>query len=137
MSTELWYPIPTYHTRPRFGGLTTTVKKLCATNSIQCRFEGVSSHRTIRLVKSKKPFIECTPNQGPVCIGTRYPVTSEAAQEYALAAMAYAVFDLAARESVRGIKKFNQIRLVGRPRSGRIKSNAERQREYRERQQSR
>ncbi len=133
MSTELWYPIPTYHLKPRFGGLITTVRKLCATNNIQCRFEGVSAHRVIRVVKSRKPFIECAPNQGPVCIGTRYPVISKAAQEYALSAMAYAVFDLVARESVRGIKKFSQIRLVGRPRSGRIKSNAERQREYRER----
>ena len=132
MATELWYPIPRYRSKLEEVGLKTTVSGLCEANGIPCKMEGPGAKRAVFIVKSDTPFIDCTPHQQEVCIGTRHAVKTKAAKKYALAAMAYAVFDLAARESVRGLKDFYEIKLIGRPRTGRVLSNAERQRKFRQ-----
>ncbi|MHB1201325.1 MAG: hypothetical protein ACYCZ6_17600 [Polaromonas sp.] len=77
------------------------------------------------------PFIIAEPgSQGAVQINTPPNLNKQEAARYALAAMAYAMFDLVARESVRGQKWARPTMPSGRKRSGTAKSNSMRQRAH-------
>lgn len=109
MSTPLFYPIPKYVKKVKSESSPATIAELCEINRISCKLTGNGANRQIFIEDSEKGFIEIEPNDGAVRIGVPSEHSSER-EKYALAAMAYAVFDLAARASVKGIKDFCEIR---------------------------
>ncbi len=131
MSTPLFYPQPKYVAAIRREGALLTIDDLCRENGIPCRLTGRGSQREVMIVDAPEPFIEVEPFGGAVKIGVPKKFSGKLSRKYALAAMAYSVFDLAARESVRGNRDFCDIMIIGRPRQGRAKTNAERQRKFR------
>ncbi len=135
MSTPLFYPIVRYAPRLSRQGSRFILSELFELAGVPCKATGPSTKREIYLRKTNTPYILSEPHQGAVEIGVAASPASMRAKEYAIAAMAYALFDLVARESIRGNRRFCEIQKVGRPRIGRTRTNAERQRKFRERRE--
>lgn len=116
-----------------------TVRSLCRAAKIPCRVTGPSTKRRVYLRFAR----ELTTHDiniyrepgvlGAVTIET-VPWRSDQEQAVqALGALAYAVFDYAARESLRGRPEAKNQKPVGRPKKQRPLTGAERQRRWRER----
>lgn len=120
-----------------------SLRVLCERAGVACRASGEWIERKV----SWEPVSEEAPmtiTAEPGYMGSvhvRLPmrqaqsVTPKTVARQLLLAMAYGVFDGVARESVRGIDWSRQLAPVGRPRSIRRQSGAERQRAWRQRQQ--
>jgi hypothetical protein len=115
-------------------GTPTTVEALCHRAGIECRVTGPSAGRRVFLRTSRQFAISREPgNLGIVSISL--PSTNPRRRAVlSLGALAYAVFDYAARESVRGWSEMRVAPPRGRPRTPRPQTNAERQRAWRARQ---
>lgn len=133
MNFPLFYPTIEFAASLPEQGHSLSIQQLCEENQIPCKFTGFSAQRKIHLKRSKRFLTVCEPFQGSVLIETPWSPFSKKAKRYALAVMAYSVFDLVARESVRYLD-LNRIAKRGRPLKGRTKTNAERQRAFRQRQ---
>jgi hypothetical protein len=92
--------------------------------------------RQVEIVTSGEPFIEAEPGDyGKVRVGAPEKLDGQSMARYAIGAMAYALMDGVARESIRGAawaradRRGRPVRVAGSP-----KSNKERQRTFRARQ---
>jgi len=110
-------------------GRRTSLAKLCQQAGIPMRVTGLGAHREIFIADSPEPRIMRKPGTfGDVWMGLP-PANDKKRAEMALCLLAYAAFDYAARECVRGHVSFSGGR--GRPRRGHPMSAAERQRRSR------
>ena len=111
-----------------------TVESLCREAHIDCRVTGPSAGRVVYIRRASKFEIFREPGSlGVVSMGVPKDDVRERAV-LVLGALAYAVFDYAARESMRGRPESKPCLPVGRPRQALVLSGAERQRRWRERQ---
>ena len=115
-----------------------TVRSLCETAGLVCRVTGPSSERIVFLRKTDDLDVSREPGpMGRVSIGVpKCDVEDSLQPERAilvLGVMAYAVFDYASRESMRGRPESRTSLPVGRPRKRRTLSGAERTRGWRRR----
>jgi hypothetical protein len=112
-------------------GRRATVRSLCQEADIECRVTGPSTERVIYLRPARE--LEASREPGPsgsVSIGMPGSKKKEQAI-LALGILAYAVFDYAARESMRGRPEARCSPSLGRPRKIHPLSGAERQRRWR------
>jgi hypothetical protein len=108
-----------------------TVETLCEMADIECRVTGPSAARQVYLRESNKLEAAREPGSlGIVSIGQPAGSKKNCAI-LALGILAYAVFDYAARESMRGRPESKIALPLGRPRKNQTLSGAERQRRYR------
>jgi hypothetical protein len=113
------------------AGRETTVTSLCEEAGIECRVTGPSAERKIYL-RSDLLSISREPGpSGSVAIGIPDGDRRERAI-LALGVLAYAVFDYAARESMRGRPEARMSLPPGRPRKAHPLSGAERMRRWRD-----
>jgi hypothetical protein len=87
----------------------------------------------VEVVPADEPFIVAKPGGfGAVRVGVpkRHGRSPVHAARYALGALAYALFDGVARESIRAAD-WSKIEVLGRPKAGRAMTTAVRQRRYR------
>ena len=112
-------------------GRETTVTSLCEEAGIECRVTGPSAGRKIYL---RSDLLSVSREPGPsgsVAIGI--PDGDRRARAIlALGILAYAVFDYAARESMRGRPEAKMSLPPGRPRKPHPLSGAERMRRWRD-----
>ena len=137
MATPIFFPPPHYEIAP--GRARTKLYRLhalCAAAGVPCRASGDWIRRRV--------FVR-TGGEYDICVQPGYcgdvVVTVPAGEEkpaarQALAVLAYGLFDGVARESIRGAPWARPAAPPGRPRSGRAKTTAERQRAFRQRQAS-
>jgi hypothetical protein len=110
-----------------------TVKSLCHQAGIECRVTGPTASRRVYLRDANLLAVSREPGySGRVSIDLPGTDPRERAV-LALGVLAYAVFDYAARESVRGWPEMKIAPPRGRPWIPRPKTNAERQRDWRSR----
>ncbi len=132
MASPLFYPQVTYGSFVQNqGDVVLNLKKLCKYNNVVCKYSGPLLKRKIILSKSTHKAIVMNPSNQTVCVKIPYRLRSKKSYHYVLCVMAYAVFDLAARQSVFKNPAFCKVQIVGRPRKGRTLSNAERQARFR------
>jgi len=138
MKMPLFFPIPTRVrsvAESTHAGTTLSLYDLCEQAQVPCKATGTWTMRNVTVHTPEKsgvaPSIVCEPgSQGSVVITTPANLNPKDASRYALAAMAYGLFDFVARESVRGCSWARPTLPAGRKRSGTAKSNSVRQREF-------
>jgi hypothetical protein len=109
------------------------LRDLISQSGATCRASGAWVKRLVSVVRDGV-FIEKEPGDWtPVRIGVPAGLSDRDAARFAVAAMAYGVMDLVARESIRGEPWASPSMPAGRPRSGTAKSASARQRAYRAR----
>jgi hypothetical protein len=111
-----------------------TVRSLCQAAGIECRVTGPAAGRRVYLHMADK--LEASREPGPsgrVSVGLPGGSKKDRAI-LALGVLAYAVFDYAARESMRGRPESRLSLPLGRPRKAHPLSGAERQRRWRSHQ---
>ena len=132
----MFFPCPRYtpHLHCR---RTVTLSVLCQAAGVSCRATGLWTERPVEVVvavEGARPSVEAQPGlSGAVRVTTPVGLNEREAARYALAALAYALFDLVARQSIRGAAWARPTLPKGRARSGQAKSNAVRQRAFRAR----
>lgn len=136
MSTPLFFPPPRIVERVDTRGAH-TLREVLAEAGAQCRASGAWTERLISIVPSDQCRIEKEPGDwSPVRILLPAGLSERTAARYAIAAMAYGLMDLVARQSIRGQPWARPARPRGRPSTGVARTNRERQRAYRKRQRS-
>lgn len=133
-------PLPAFFPVPRpvphlSLDLGISLRELCAAAGVACRASGEWTRRLIEVSGAEAPYIEAEPLAwGRVRIGAPSGLDAQGRARYALGAMAYALMDGVARESICGAP-WASIDRRGRP-QGRAapKSNRQRQHEWRRRQ---
>jgi hypothetical protein len=135
MKLPLFFPNPTYVPKlPRRGAL--PLAEVCALADVACRATGRWTERLVIMDSDEKlpqGAVWAEPGGGTVrvVVPAAYRRSARARARYALGVLAYVLFDLVSRESIRG-KDWAAIRTpVGRPRAARALSSAERQRRFR------
>jgi hypothetical protein len=115
---------------PRGRG--STVRSLCRAAGIDCRVTGPAAERRIYFRFTSEIEIAREPGPfGSVSVGIPDKGDGKEQATLALGILAYAVFDYAARESMRGRPEARLKLPLGRPRKVRALSGAERQRRWR------
>lgn len=113
------------------SGRRTTIRALCQEAGLDCRVTGPSAERVVYLRSTPVVEIHREPGvTGDVAVGSPETRPRERAV-LALGALAYVVFDYAARESMRGRPEAATAPPLGRPRVAHPLSGAERQRRWR------
>lgn len=116
----------------RMGAI--SLAELCAITGVECKATGSWVNRSVAVVVSAggvPPGIEAEPGScGAVRVTTPAGLSELQAARYSLAAMAYGLFDLVARQSVRGAPWVRPGLPKGRRPRGTAKSNMQRQREF-------
>jgi hypothetical protein len=114
-----------------------SLRELLAVAGAPCRASGRWTERRVRIVPGAAGVIEKEPGDwSPVRIGVPAGLSARDAARYAVAAMAYGLMDLVARESIRGQPWARPAPPRGRPATGTAMSNRERQRTYRARRRA-
>lgn len=133
MTIPLFFPPPRFkRSLPVTGAV--SLRALCALAGVPCRASGDWTERSIVLERSENCSIEAEPGGwGTVRIAVPKHLKPLAAHRYALAALAFSLMDLVARESIRGQAWSRPAVPRGRPPTGMAQSNRERQRAYRRR----
>lgn len=106
-----------------------TIKELCDDARISCKATGEWVHRKVFIHHGDTARI-AVDIDGSVAIETTKRTRSSIARE-ALLLLAYGVFDLVARESVKGLPWSRATPPAGRPKTGVALNNAERQARFR------
>lgn len=118
-------------------GKRATVASLCQLASVECRVTGPSAGRVVYVSEEGEISAQREPGPaGDVSVGIPGELTREGAV-LVLGILAYAVFDYAARESMRGHPESASAPPRGRPRAPQPLSGAERQRRWRARRGAR
>ena len=129
----MFFPVQTY-VPSITAGQGMRLQELCEKLGVQCRASGHWIERRIHVTHAEQgvdPAIEAEPGStGAVHITTPAGASQTQSLQYALAAMAYGLFDLVARESIKGAAWARPTLPAGRKRSGTAKSNAARQRKF-------
>ena len=115
------------------AGRETTVSSLCEAAGIECRVTGPSAGRKIYLRSDRMSVAREPGSSGSVAIGLPDGDRKEQAI-LALGILAYAVFDYAARESMRGRPEARMSLPPGRPRKPHPLSGADRTKRWRDSQ---
>jgi hypothetical protein len=110
------------------------LRKLIERAGLSCRASGSWAERGIVLMPGRDDILREPGSAGRVAIGVPAAASPRAQARHAVAALAYGVMDVVARESIRGAAWARVKTPPGRPRRGLAKSTAQRQREYRSRQ---
>lgn len=133
MAVPLFFPPVQYvPSLPSAGAQ--SVRQLCEIAGIECRASGAWCDRQVSWETGGPMHIKATPgSRGAVHITLPKPLAPVQLARELLVVMAYGVFDGVARESVRGVDWSRNITPRGRPKLARAKSNAQRQRAWRER----
>jgi hypothetical protein len=132
MSLPLHFPVPSYSPRLQTA-VVNTVRQLCELAGVACRASGAWTSRPVEIVPAEEPFIVAEPGGfGSVRVGVpkRHNKSPMHAARYALGALAYALFDGVARESIKSAE-WSKIEVLGRPKTARALTSAARQRRYR------
>lgn len=130
--------IPLFIPRPSIAlalpaGDDVTLDELCDLAGVRCKVSGLSARRPLTMALAKEMCSVKLPGSlSPVWLGIPKGTPKRRAL-LALGALAYGVFDYAARETLRGLPESRPTRGPGRPRSKKAMSGAERQRRYRQR----
>lgn len=136
MSTPLFFPPPRIVEHIDTRGAH-TLREVLAEAGAPCRASGSWTERLISIVPHHQSRIEKEPGDWtPVRILLPAGLSARDAARYAVAAMAYGLMDLVARQSIRGQPWAKPARARGRPPTGAARTNRERQRAFRRRQQS-
>ena len=133
MSIPLFLPIPTYVSRIRSGRFV-PLKHWCRRAGLACKASGRFVERPIALKRCQCPaiLVEAAPFHR-VQIGVPHNWTAISAARYVMAALAFALMDVVARQSIAGAVWAKPTAKVGRPKTGRARNNRERQRRLRSR----
>lgn len=136
MSLPAFWPTPKYQSFVSSVGAL-LLYDLCERAGVPCRASGEWTKRAVVVVPTDDDGGSITVDvvHGTVSIGvpTHWGGTDVKDARYALGALAYGLFDLVARESIKG-QPWAQIRRPPGPRrSGIALTSAERQRRYRSR----
>jgi len=140
MKLPLFFPHPTYVAKlPRRGAL--PLAKVCALAGVACRATGRWTERLVIMDSDDKlpqGAVWAEPSGGTVriMVPSAYNGSGRARARYALGVLAYVLFDLVSRESIRGEDWTTINAPVGRPRAVRALNGAERQRRFRLRRQA-
>lgn len=133
MSTPLFFPAPTYREalNPAHA---IELRELCRRAGVTCKASGSWAGRPVAIDRGSELAIVTEPG-GTGVVRVRVPTTlsSEEAARWALAALAYGLMDVVARESIRGADWARPMAPRGRPPTGAALSNRERQRAFRQR----
>jgi hypothetical protein len=109
------------------------LRKLCGVAGIACKASGAWTERIVDVIEASDLQILAEPGDwSPVQISIPHASRRDAAR-LALAAMAYALHDLVAKQSIAGATWVRVSPPPGRIASGTALSAAERQRRFRER----
>jgi hypothetical protein len=123
------YPIPRFV--PKLGKARSIgLDELCAQAGVPCRATGRFAHRPVQLLMGDAGAIEAEAGGWGAVRITVPPKYSEAAARYALGAMAYALCDVVARESIRGQPWAKPQTPPGRKKTGTALTSLERQRRF-------
>ena len=126
----LMYPIPRFV--PKLGKAPSIgLDELCAQAGVACRATGRFAHRPIQLLTGDAGAIEVEAGGWGAVRITVPAKYSDAAARYALGAMAYAVCDVVARESIKGQPWAKPQTPPGRARTGTALTGLQRQRRFR------
>jgi hypothetical protein len=133
MSIPLFFPAVRYVPRLALSPRATTLRALCESAGVACKASGAWTERIVDVVAAQALEIAAEPGDGaPVRISVP-PGNRRHRARLALAAMAYGLHDLVARQSIRG-ESWTRIALPrGRIPSGAALSTRERQRRFRAR----
>lgn len=140
MTLPLFFPHPEYvPSLPRRR--MRTLFELCAVAGVACRASGAWTNRPVGVgFDPQFPLgcIQAEPQRGAVRISVPegYAASELLMARYALGAMAFALFDLVSRESIRGAGWISIAPPRGRPAAARAMSNRERQRLFRQRRRA-
>lgn len=132
MSLPLYFPSPIYVTHLTLAKAV-ALRELCATAGVACKASGAWTSRPVELRYAPEPFIHAEPGGwGAVRVGvpTHHARTRQSSARYGLGALAYGLFDQVARESIKG-QPWARIESRGRPKSGKARTPAQRQRQFR------
>ena len=113
---------------------TIQLRELCRRAGVPCKASGRWAERPVAVDYGNEIALVAQPGEGGivrVCVPALLSPTEAA--RCALAALAYGLMDLVARESIRGAAWADPAAPRGRPVSGTAQSNRERQRAYRKR----
>jgi hypothetical protein len=134
MSIPLFFPPVRYMPHLSLSSGARTLRALCESAGVACKASGEWTERLVDVVEADKLTIVAEPGDGaPVRIGIP-PGERRQRARLALAAMAYGVHDLVAKESIKG-QPWTRIALPrGRIPTGTALSARERQRRFRARQ---
>jgi hypothetical protein len=132
MSIPLFFPPIRYVARLTPTSGAATLRTLCIRAGVPCRATGAWTERLVEVVVAHELGITAEPGEG-AAVQIAMP-RSEPRQmaRLALAAMAYALHDLVAKESIRGQPWATIATPRGRIRTGTALSTRERQRRFRE-----
>ncbi len=134
MALPLFFPIPkNVETLPEGGE---SLRAWCDAAGVVCRASGAWVERRVIGMPSIEPAIRRVPLNGAVEIGVpaHHAKSRQSIARYVLGAMAFAIFDHVARETIRG-REWSKIEAPrGRRKSGVAQSNRLRQANFRRRQ---
>jgi hypothetical protein len=132
MRVPLYFPTPRVVERLDGRGAR-PLHEWLARAGLPCRASGAWIDRPVRVVPGQSGIEREPGDWGRVRIGVPAGLSARDEARWAIAAMAYGLVDLVARESIRGQPWARPAAARGRPPSGTAKSNRERQRAYRAR----
>lgn len=133
MSIPLYFPIPRYVARLASGSSYRPLRYWCEVAGVRCKASGAWVERPVQVLAGPVAIIaEASPGNRVAIRGPRNADRVSLAR-YALGALAYALMDGVARESIRGADWARPAARVGRPRTGRARNARERQRLFRAR----
>lgn len=114
-----------------------SVRDLCERAGVACKASGAWCDRQVAVEVGEKPSVDVCPGYlGSVRVTVPKRLSERDGARWALGALAYCIFDGVARASIAGTSWSRPARPVGRPRLACAKSNAERQRLWRNNQAS-
>jgi hypothetical protein len=133
MSIPLFFPPVRYVPRLRISARATTLRALCKSAGVSCKASGAWTDRVVDLVEDDAVRIVAEPGEWST-VQISIPATDHRdAARLALAAMAYALHDLVAKQSIKG-ERWTRVSVPrGRIASGTALSATQRQRRFRAR----
>ncbi len=135
MSIPFFFPLPRVVPNINIDDAM-TLRSLLESAGAQCRASGRWTERLIVLVHGESGIERAPGDWGAVRIGIPQADSALAAARYAAAAMAYALMDVVARESIKGLPWTKPSAPRGRPPKPGAQTNAARQRSFRLRHKS-
>jgi hypothetical protein len=133
MSIPLFFPVVRYVPRLKLSARATSLRAICDSAGVICKASGAWTERVIDVIPASQLQIAAEPGDwSPVQISTSVAAGRDAAR-LALAALAYGLHDLVAKQSIAGAVWARISAPRGRIASGTALSVAARQRRFRAR----
>ncbi|MFN0062928.1 MAG: hypothetical protein ACKVPX_10480 [Myxococcaceae bacterium] len=136
MSTDLFFPAPTYVAHLPRGVKFKALRAWCALAGVPCRASGRWAERPVAAHTTRSDGILAEATPGTAVVVNVKPASPEAVARQVIAALAYGLMDGAARASIAGAPWSKPSAKAGRPRTGRALTSRERQRRFRQRNRS-